>query len=67
MSKMRGTGRRSMGQSWAEHEPNQEEFLRYLEGEGGLTPCAEMIRWRRRFWALVLVVVMGLVLLWVLR
>jgi hypothetical protein len=56
-----------MGQSWAEHEPNQEEFLRYLEGEGGLTPCAEMIRWRRRFWALVLVVVMGLVLLWVLR
>jgi hypothetical protein len=55
-----------MIQPWEEHE--ERAFVRHLEskGDNGFTPYREMNRWRRRFWGLVAVDAMALLLLWIL-
>ncbi len=56
-----------MRQSWEESKLNQEGMMKWIAAEKvALTPYVEMRKWRRRFWAAVLVIV-GLVLVLVMR
>ena len=55
-----------MIRDWKDQEPSQDAVLAYLRRSGeheGLTPYVEVIRWRRRFWGLLGLNVVGLLVM----